>query len=395
MGSRPITPSDIRVAGEPDQMKLAVIGGTAGSGGYQRYMNGIFGRGNVPPSMKITIFCTPDLADKLNAIDERIELCVREEFRQSASAFCFRRLPASCIAEVRAFNPDVVLFGNGFIQKGLGAYPAVVTFHNMLMMDIRTVLRNRLSRSTILWLLLAMKQRATFRKAAGVIFLSPYSREVASKKVPGIRKSVVIAHGLDDDFRVANPPAKTIRKAAKILYLSTLFTYKHQIEVVRAVHQLRQRTGTPAVLSLVGGGDSKYSAKLNGEISRLNAGEYTEVLGDIPHEKLPEIIDDADIFLYASSCETFGITLLEGMGRGAVIACSNLTGLPDLLRDGGEYFDPREPASISVALERLIASPSLCEQYASRAHAYSKGYIWSQSAGGTFKFLQELNGEIQ
>lgn len=376
-------------------MKLAVIGGSAGSGGYQRYINGIFGRGNVPPSMDITIFCSTDLADALADIDERIDLCIREEFRQNASSFCFRRLPQTCIAAVSALNPDVVMFANGFMQKGLEAYPAVVTFHNMLMLDLRAVLRNRLSRMTVLWLLLALKQRFSFKKAAGVIFLSPYSRDAALKKVRGIRKSAVIPHGLDDDFRIAKPPARPVKETVKILYLSTLFTYKHQIEVLRAVQRLRQRTGRPVILSLVGGGDSKYSARLEGEIRRLNAAEYTEVLGDIPHEKLPQIIDDADIFLYASSCETFGITLLEGMGRGAVIASSNMTGLPDLLREGGEYFDPRKPDSIAAALERLLASPGLCEQYAKRAHEYSKQYTWARSAEMTFEFIQGLNGEIR
>ena len=375
-------------------MKLAVIGGNAGSGGYHRYMNGIFGRGNVPSSIDVKLFCTPALADKLTDIDDCVDVRARQEFRQKALSFCFRPLSAACIAEVDAFEPNVVFFSNGFIQKGLDAYPAVVTFHNQLMLDMKTVLRNRLSRMTILWLLLAIKQRKTFKKAAGVIFLSPHSRKAALAKVPGIKKSVVIPHGLDENIRAAKPATKAFNNLVRIVYISTLFTYKHQIEVARAVCQLRQRTGKPVVLSLVGGGDSRYLARVKSEIGRLRAEEFVELLGDKPHGELPGMIDAADIFLYASSCETFGITLLEGMGRGAVIASSNLTGLPDLLRDGGEYFDPREPDSICAALERLIASPDLREQCASRAYEYSKEFTWARSADSTFKFIQEIAGNV-
>ena len=140
------------------------------------------------------------------------------------------------------------MFTNGFMQKGLEAYPAVVTFHNMLMLDMRAILRNRLSRTTVLWLLLAIKQRATFKKAAGVIFLSPYSRDTAAKKVRGIRKSppsYPTAWTMISEPQNHRP--RPVKETVNILYLSTLFSYKHQIEVVRAVHRLRQRTGKPVI----------------------------------------------------------------------------------------------------------------------------------------------------
>jgi len=65
----------------------------------------------------------------------------------------------------------------------------------------------------------------------------------------------------------------------------------------------------------------------------------------------------ADLFVFASSCETFGISLLEAMAVGLPIACSNKSSLPETLQDGGEYFDPEDDQSIASAVKRLILDP--------------------------------------
>ena len=50
------------------------------------------------------------------------------------------------------------------------------------------------------------------------------------------------------------------------------------------------------------------------------------------------------------------------MSIGLPIACSNQSSLPEILHDGGVYFDPRSPASIAKAIEDLIVDPLMREQ---------------------------------
>ena len=55
----------------------------------------------------------------------------------------------------------------------------------------------------------------------------------------------------------------------------------------------------------------------------------------------------SDIFVFASNSETFGITLLEAMSQAVPIVCSNQSSLPEVLQDGGLYFDPSNYIDLS------------------------------------------------
>ena len=60
------------------------------------------------------------------------------------------------------------------------------------------------------------------------------------------------------------------------------------------------------------------------------------------HDDLHQKYLDADLGLFASSCENMPNILLETMGAGLPIACSNRQPMPEILKNGGEYFDPEK-----------------------------------------------------
>ena len=80
-------------------------------------------------------------------------------------------------------------------------------------------------------------------------------------------------------------------------------------------------------------------------------------LGFVPHDDLPSLLAGADLFVFASSCENMPNTLVEAMAIGLPIACSDRGPMPEVLRDGGVYFDPENPESIAAAIETLIRDP--------------------------------------
>ena len=116
-----------------------------------------------------------------------------------------------------------------------------------------------------------------------------------------------------------------------------------------------------------------------------------DVCGEfLPKDELLTHLALADLFVFASSCETFGITLLEGMAAGLPIACSNRSSLPETLRDGGVYFDPEDEESIAMAIEQIIQSPALRSAIAQRAKTLSQEYSWKRCADETFSFIAEV-----
>ena len=81
------------------------------------------------------------------------------------------------------------------------------------------------------------------------------------------------------------------------------------------------------------------------------------------------------------------VTLVEGMSVGLPIACSNRGPMPEILVDGGIFFDPEDAESIAKAIEQIIKSPKLRLDLAQRAKTLSQQYTWDRCADETLAFV--------
>ncbi|EMN94791.1 glycosyltransferases group 1 [Leptospira interrogans serovar Medanensis str. UT053] len=103
-----------------------------------------------------------------------------------------------------------------------------------------------------------------------------------------------------------------------------------------------------------------------------------------------KIYHSADIFVFASSCETFGQIVTEAMAAGLPIACSNMSSMKEILLDNALYFNPEDPISIADSLGKLIDSPNLRTKLARNAYKRSKIYSWKKTADSTFEFFHDV-----
>ena len=79
--------------------------------------------------------------------------------------------------------------------------------------------------------------------------------------------------------------------------------------------------------------------------------------------------------------------LLELMSSGLPIASSKCGPMPEILRDGGIFFDPEDRYDIISALETLIINPRLRSQLSDISFAHSRNFTWNRCADETFAFL--------
>jgi glycosyltransferase involved in cell wall biosynthesis len=130
--------------------------------------------------------------------------------------------------------------------------------------------------------------------------------------------------------------------------------------------------------------------RLNGTLARHDpTGEVVRYAGVVPHNEMHLRYKQADLALFASSCETFGQIVTEAMSAGLPIACSNRSAMPELLGDAGVYFDPENPEDIANAVKRLIDSPELRAEKAWAAFERVQQYSWPRCADETFSFLRD------
>ena len=274
--------------------------------------------------------------------------------------------------------------------------PMIVLNQNMLAYEDGVLALFGLGRDRIQQTLMYFVQRQAFRFATASIFLTQYAAEQVQRRVGKLRKTTCIPHGVAEIFKTTSPQTawpNEFERAVRCLYVSPVLEYKHQSEVVRAVKALRDQ-GLNIELTLTGGGGRRALKILNGLLEQVDPNRcFVKVMRFIPNHDVARLVADADIFVFASSCETFGIALLEAMTIGVPIACSNRSSLPETLRDAGEYFDPQDPKSIARAIYKLVKNPTHRIEIAMRARVLAANYSWSRSARETWTFVAEVYRE--
>lgn len=374
-------------------MRLLIYGDIGGSGGYIRYCKGLLGNNAVPKDMEVWFICSSPFYEQLAPLDPNIHvithpwLLSKHRFQRILwYLWIFPRL-------VRKIKPDVEFYPSGQLRVYLRKAFAIATCHNLLLFD-RKELNDISSLSEQRYLLnYRKKQASSFLKSNGLIFLSKYSKEIIFKELGPINNSTIIAHGLDSIFRLSTERSYEFTSEIKLLYVSPYYHYKHQLEVVKAVQLIRNSTGLNVSLYLIGGGVSSAAVELDSYVKNENVNDFIFVKGNVNYKNLLEEYRTADIFVFASSCETFGITILEAMAARLPIACSNRTGLSEILKDAGVYFDPENPESISESLQKLINNLGLRKFCGERGYQYSKDYTWERCAFETFEYIKSLKSK--
>jgi glycosyltransferase involved in cell wall biosynthesis len=285
-----------------------------------------------------------------------------------------------------------------FVPGGLvtGSFrPYVTMSRNMLPFEYRELIRYGPSKNLVRLLMLRWGQGRSIRKADGIIFLTEYARTTVAAIAKPEGMVVVVPHGVDEGFRAAPRPQEPIQRFSeerpfRILYVSIVDVYKHQWDLAEAVASLR-RQGLPIALDLVGPAYPPSLVRLERTLARLDPDRsFLHYHGAATFDDLPRVHERADLFAFASSCENMPNILVEAMGAGHPIACSRRGPMPEILGDGGIYFDPDRPPDIEAALRRMIEDPSLRARCAARAFELAAQYSWRRCAVETFDFIARV-----
>ena len=284
-----------------------------------------------------------------------------------------------------------ILFVPGGIYLGKFR-PYVTMAQNLLPFDKEVRRQYKYSKEFFRYVLLEKLQKKTFEESNGTIFLSNFSRlMIANNKIK--KKSKVIPHGIDKSFfnikKRRSIPLNNYNEPIKLLYVSIINHYKNQINVVKAINILADH-GINTELKLIGPSYKPALLKLNSCILKLKRiQEKVNYIGNVKHKDLSRYYNEADIFIFASSCETFGMILLEAMASGLPIACSNISSMPEILKQNGEYFNPKDPKSISKAIMKIISNINKFN-YSRNGLDRAKDFSWEKCSHQTFQYIQSV-----
>jgi len=285
-----------------------------------------------------------------------------------------------------------------FVMSGsyLGNFPAFVTVNqNLLPFEYRELLRYGLSKRTIKFIISRWLQIYTYQRARGVIFLSKYAQECvhkgASKMLLDDVKSTVIPHtGHNYSFVYRDQRAISEydnTNPYEIVYISSIEPYKHHTKVVEAVAYLRKQ-GFPLRLRFIGQAYKASLRALDKIVDFYDAKrEWVIYNRHVDYDCIEDVYHEMDMMIFASTCETFGIPLMEAMKAGLPIVCSNQSSMYSSFGDKLFYFDPLSKYSMINVLQNTIESPKLRTMQVKRNYDWVKNKSWKKVSVDTYEFI--------
>jgi len=135
-------------------------------------------------------------------------------------------------------------------------------------------------------------------------------------------------------------------------------------------------------LVLVGGKGWFYD-EIFGRVEALELTGEVHFAGFVPAEDLPLWYNAADLFVYPSMYEGFGLPPLEAMACGTAVITSTASSLPEVVGKAGQLVDPTDTDALATAMEQVLRNRNLQEQMQAAGLVQAAGFSWEQAARQT------------
>ena len=109
------------------------------------------------------------------------------------------------------------------------------------------------------------------------------------------------------------------------------------------------------------------------------------ITGFISEEELDDLYKSANLFVFPSLYEGFGLPPLEAMKRGLPVVASNATCIPEILGDAAIYFNPSDIDYMEEKIKKVLTNNNLRELLIQKGFEQVKKYNWSKMAQETIK----------
>ncbi|MBX3083605.1 MAG: glycosyltransferase family 1 protein [Anaerolineae bacterium] len=280
----------------------------------------------------------------------------------------------SAYQRIRAFNPHLMHSFHpiwtglaGLLFAKMMHVPALSSFH----LDIERVARfyrlnvmSGISRHVTTW---------AFNRSDYA--LAPSKLVQSQMRANGVHKVGLWRRGVDaEQFHPRNRSTDMRALLSDGHTEDRLLLYVGRLAPEKQIHQMRavleRVPGTR--LALVGGGPAEPSLRKHFE------GLPVTFAGYLTGQKLAQAYASADVFMFASAFESFGLVLLEAMASGVPVVSSRVGGAQDMITDGesGYTFDVNDIDGMVNGVQQTLADPARLTEMGLVARRHAERQAW-------------------
>jgi glycosyltransferase involved in cell wall biosynthesis len=174
-------------------------------------------------------------------------------------------------------------------------------------------------------------------------------------------------------------------------YLGTIEPRKNLVTLIEAYARLPQNERLPLVL---GGGKGWMTEAVYEAVERYGLSDMISFVGFVPTEEMALWYNSAEVFVYPSVFEGFGLPVLEAMACGTPVITSNVSSLPEVAQGAGLCLPPHDIAVWTETLQRVYHDSAWREEAAHKGLAKAQQFDWAHTAQATINSYRHALGSI-
>ena len=174
-----------------------------------------------------------------------------------------------------------------------------------------------------------------------------------------------------------------------VLFVSSLWPYKNCEGLLRAFAAARRELGGRQLVVVGPGRDGEYATELRALTEQLGIAADVVWAGGVPLEDTVHFYRAADVFVYPSFNETFGLPILEAMATGCPVVTSSVSAMPETAGGAALLADPSDPDAIAQAI--IDACGPSGDALRTKGWARASEFSWARTAERTLDVYREVH----
>lgn len=230
-----------------------------------------------------------------------------------------------------------------------------------------------------------------------ILTVSEYEKQVIQERLPSVADRVhVVYNGVNPAFQVIkdNRALDYVRNKYKLptrflLAFGNTAPKKNTGRLLLAYAEAFKTDASLPALVLTDYTQEMMFTVLQGPLLK-QVRKQVFVLGHVPHTDIPALYNLAEIFIYPSLRESFGMPVLEAMACGIPVITSSTSSMPEVAGGAAELIDPFNTDSIAGAILKLMASSQLRNERILMGLKRSSTFSWKNTAASVLSFYEKM-----
>lgn len=272
--------------------------------------------------------------------------------------------------------------------------PAIVTIHDLIL----SYYPGKKKKSLLHRAAYQITLKSSVKKAKKIITVSENSKRDLIKLLKVNEGKINIVHqGIGEEFKQLDNPEFAKKDLEKysikkpfLLYTGVWRSHKNVPGLLKAFKEMKSNFDIPKLSLVITGKEDPHYPEIKENVKNLGLENDVKFTGLVSESELVSLYNAAEIYVFPSLYEGFGLPPLEAMGCATPVAASEVSSIPEICGKGNAvFFDPNDYRDMALKIYALYSNNKLREKLVENGLKHVQNFSWDKMAEKTISLYKQ------